>query len=221
MPLQIIMPYTEEDYLQLSGIQHYCYCKRQWYLIHVLQAWSDDERTVSGDLFHRNADDPFKKEKRGDVVISRSIPVSSSSLGVSGRCDVVEFRKDPSGVFVPQIGFRCLVRPVEYKVGRRKSGRWDDVQLCAEAICLEETLGTEINSAFLYYGLEKRRTEIVLSDDLRTYTRGIAKEMHEDFDNKRAILPEYTKECKKCSLIDICLPSFTKNVNEYVEANRW
>ncbi|MBR4504100.1 MAG: CRISPR-associated protein Cas4 [Candidatus Methanomethylophilaceae archaeon] len=215
------MSYTEDDYLQLSGIQHFSYCRRQWYLIHVLQAWADDERTVSGDLFHRTADDLFKKERRGDVVVSRSIPVSSSSLGVSGRCDVVEFRKDPSGVIVPQIGFKCSITPVEYKVGRKKAGKWDEAQLCAEAICLEETFGTTINSAFLYYGLEKRRTEVMLSDELRAYTRDIAREMHEAYDEKQLINPEYNKDCKKCSLMDLCMPSLTKDVDAYIEANKW
>ncbi len=212
------MTYSEEDYLQLSGIQHYCYCKRQWYLIHVLQVWADDARTVSGNLFHKNVDDPFKKERRGDVVISRSIPVSSSILGVSGRCDVVEFIKNDFGIFVPQIGFNCSIVPIEYKIGRKKAGKWDEVQLCAEAICLEEAFDVRIGSAYLYYGLEKRRTEVKMTDELRNYTIELVNEMHEAFDNKRVFGPDTSKDCRKCSLFDLCMP-LSKDVGEYIRDN--
>ena len=213
------MQYSEDDYLQLSGMQHYCYCKRQWYLIHIMQIWAEDARTVSGNIFHKNVDDPFKKEKRGDTVISRSIPVSSSILGMSGRCDAVEFRKDESGVFVPQIGFKCTIVPIEYKVGHKKTGKWDEVQLCAEAICLEETFKTRIDRAYIYYGLERRRTEVDLSDDLRQITQDTAIEMHEAFEEGKSFNPDNSKECKKCSLVDLCMPFLIKDVDQYIFEN--
>jgi len=182
----------------------------------VLQQWVDDSRTVSGKIFHENADDPFKREKRGNVIISRSIPISSSILGLSGRCDVVEFIIDETGVFVPQIGSKCIVLPVEYKVGKKKKGPWDEVQLCAEAMSLEELFKTEIKRGCLYYGLERRRTDVLFTEELRNYTMELANEMHDAFDNRIVFKPEHTQECKKCSLLNICMPDSSKDVNEYI-----
>ena len=196
----------------LSGIQHFCFCKRQWALIHLEQVWEDDDRTASGNIFHEKVDE-VSKESRGDLVIRRAIRVSSPSLGVSGRCDVVEFIEDPNGYSVDDMKGHFKVRPVEYKVGHRKSNDCDRVQLCAEAIALEESLHTIIEEGALFYGKERRREVIHIDGDLRSKTSQIAKEMHEMF--KTYQLPEAieTPLCKKCSLSNLCLPSIKRHSN--------
>lgn len=173
------------------------------------QAWADDDRTVAGDKFHKNVDDPFFHEKRGNVITARSVPVSSSELGLSGICDVVEFVRDDRGVNLnpDKNDGLCVIRPIEYKVGHKKNGDWDKVQLCAETMALEESFKTHIESASFYYGSEKRRSEIRIDEGLRSLTRSLALEMHDLF--SKGITPRAvpTESCKRCSLIDKCMPN--------------
>ncbi len=173
--------FPEDEYLQLSGIQHYCYCPRQWGLIHIAQIWSDDARTSSGNIMHRNADDPFSDEVRGGVITSRAIPVSSPRLGLSGRCDVVEFHPSDEGYEVRGHDGRYLIVPVEYKVGHRKRGDWDAIQLCAQAMALEETMDVEICYGFLYYGSERRRQRVEFTRELRDRVCEVSGQMHSLF----------------------------------------
>ncbi|MFA6662569.1 MAG: CRISPR-associated protein Cas4 [Bacilli bacterium] len=198
--------YSEDEYLQLSGIQHYCFCKRQWGLIHIDQAWADDSRTIAGDIFHKNADDTFFHEKRGNVIISRSVPVSSSTLGLSGRLDILEFVSNDKGIKIDTSVNRYLVRPVEYKVGHKKNNNWDKVQLCAETMALEEMFNTNISQGFIYYGLERRRTLVEITQELRNITSNLANEMHNVFSSGIVPTAVKTSNCKKCSLFDLCLP---------------
>lgn len=204
----------------MSGIQHYCFCKRQWALIHIEQAWADDPRTVAGNKFHKNVDNPFFHEKRGNTITVRSVPVSSVQLGLSGICDLVEFIRDEKGVCLNQDKKEelYLVRPVEYKVGHRKNGKWDMVQLCAETIALEEFFDTHIETAFLYYGSEKHRFEIHIDNDLRSFTDLLASEMHELFNEGKTPKAIQTDGCKRCSLKDICMPelSSVSNIKAYI-----
>lgn len=115
------MIYTEEDFLQLSGLQHFAFCRRQWALIHVEQQWRENLRTVEGDLFHRRAHDEQSRERRGDILILRGLPVASPTLGISGKCDVVEFRTDISGVPLRGEEGLWVPFPIEYKRGTPKS----------------------------------------------------------------------------------------------------
>ena len=127
------MEYREDDFLMLSGIQHFIFCRRQWALIHIEQQWKENEHTIVGELLHKKAHDPYLAEKRGDVMISRALPVYSRSMGVSGECDIVEFHRAEDGIGLH--GHRGLFRvfPVEYKKGSPKESEADILQLTAQA----------------------------------------------------------------------------------------
>jgi CRISPR-associated exonuclease Cas4 len=161
---------------------------------------------------HRRADDPFFTEKRKGVIVVRSVPVASRSLGLSGICDVVEFTESPEGVHLPGHEGRFLVAPVEYKRGKKKQGRSDEAQLCAQAICLEEMLAVSIPIGYLYYGRTRRRVTVDLTDDLRDLVHKAAQEMHAYF--QRGYTPKVKpfKGCKSCSLADVCLPRLQSEV---------
>ena len=137
------MEYREEDYLMISGIQHFQFCRRQWALIHIEQQWAENVHTVTGELMHKNAHDPYLTENRKDVLITRALPVSSRTLGASGECDVVEFRRSEDGVHLH--GHRGLynIYPIEYKKGKSKSSEEDILQLAAQTICLDFSLFCE------------------------------------------------------------------------------
>lgn len=145
------MAYAEDDYLMLSGIQHFQFCKRQWGLIHIEQQWAENEATAHGQILHQKADDPYIKEKRKDIITSRAMHVSSKTLGLYGILDVVEFHKDENGVALKGKRGKWLPRIVEYKRGKPKRDTRDIVQLVAQTICLEETFGCPIETGYLYY----------------------------------------------------------------------
>ncbi|MFZ5353398.1 MAG: CRISPR-associated protein Cas4 [Bacillota bacterium] len=215
------MEYKEEDFLLLSGIQHFSFCKRQWALIHIEQQWQENLRTIEGQILHERAHDDGIKEKRGDLIISRGIAVFSHTLGLTGSCDVVEMRKVPDGVtiFGREGTFKPV--PVEYKRGKPKQDESDALQLCAQAICLEEMLLCEIPEAFLYYGETKHRQKIILDKELRNKVRAMTKEMHELYNKRYTPKVKPTKVCKACSLSDICIPKLCKNpsVSYYIQKN--
>ena len=154
------MEYTEEEYLMISGIQHFKFCRRQWALIHVEQQWAENVHTVVGELMHKKAHDPYLTEKRKDTMIVRALPVSSRELGVSGECDIVEFQKCEDGVSL--FGHRgCYsIYPVEYKKGKPKVTEEDKLQLAAQAMCLEEMFSANVlkGAIFLWRNKEKRRS---------------------------------------------------------------
>jgi CRISPR-associated exonuclease Cas4 len=202
----------EESYLQLSGIQHFAFCRRQWALIHIEQIWSENLRTVEGRLLHERAHDPFLVEKRKNVIVSREIPVFSRSMGVSGRCDVVEFHQDKDyGVPLPGRRGAWLPHPVEYKRGRSKTTNVDRLQLCAQAMCLEEMLVCPpLVSASLYYGEVRRRETVELTDDLRTLVQDMFKEMHQYAARCYTPRVKPNKSCNACSLKDNCLPKMLR-----------
>ena len=145
------MIYQDEDFLQLSGLQHFKFCRRQWALIHVEKQWAENYHTTDGAIMHENAHDGSFTESRGDLVITRDMRVFSRTLGVSGACDVLEFRRGETGI--PLKGREGLWQPypVEYKRGKPKEGTEDTLQLCGQAMCLEEMLCCEIPCGALYY----------------------------------------------------------------------
>lgn len=215
------MEYKEEDFLLLSGIQHYIFCKRQWALIHIEQQWQENLRTIEGAILHEKTHDDTIKEKRGDLIISRGMGVFSPSMGIVGSCDVVEFYKDPDGVNIFGRNGTYKVIPVEYKRGKPKEIESDAMQLCAQAMCLEEMLLCKIPKAYLFYGEIKRRQEIVLDEILRKSVIAMVKEMHELFDKRYTPKVKPSKSCKACSLVDICMPRLCKNpsVRSYIKNN--
>lgn len=204
------MIYAEEDLLQLSGLQHFAFCRRQWALIHIEQQWKENLRTVEGDLFHRRAHDEQMRERRGDVLILRGLSVVSHTLGISGKCDVVEFRADPGGV--PLCGEEGLwvPFPVEYKRGAPKSHRADELQLCAQAMCLEEMLCYAISEGAIFYGETRRRMLVSFSTELRDQVRAMLEEMHQLYRRGHTPRVRRSRSCNACSLQEICLPALMK-----------
>lgn len=204
------MTYHEDDYLQLSGLQHFLFCRRQWALIHVENLWQENYRTVDGTLMHQNVHQEGNIEKRGDRIIIRGMRVSSATLGVSGQCDAVEFLKDPGGVALDRWEGRWKPFPVEYKHGSPKEDLSDAAQLCAQAMCLEEMLCCKIDRGALYYGETKHRQEVLFSEELRGTVMSALAEMHELA--KRGYTPKVKprKGCNACSLKDLCLPKMNR-----------
>jgi CRISPR-associated exonuclease Cas4 len=215
------MEYKEDDFLLLSGIQHFAFCKRQWALIHIEQQWQENFRTIEGEILHEKTHDNTIKEKRGDLIVSRGMGIFSRSLGITGACDVVELHRASDGVKIFGRDGTYKPVPVEYKRGKPKEDESDVLQLCAQALCLEEMLLCEIPEAFLFYGETKRRLKIVLDDDLRGRVKTIFKEMHDLYDRRHTPKVKISKACKACSLTEICMPKLCKNpsVMGYIKKN--
>lgn len=211
--------YREEDFLMLSGIQHYAFCPRQWALIHIEQQWQENYFTVDGNIMHENAHDGDKKEKRKNVLITRGMPVFSRTLGASGACDVVEFHTDKEGITLKSHEGRYLPVPVEYKRGKPKEHDADVLQLCAQAICLEEMLVCRIEKGYLFYGETKRRLEILFDEEIRGRVREAFEKMHDYYDRRHTPKATVIKSCKSCSLAEICIPKLRKasSADSYIE----
>ena len=204
------MSYAESDFLMLSGIQHYAFCRRQWALIHVEEQWAENQRTVEGDLLHQKAHSVLAPEKRPGVIITRSMAVHSREMGVSGICDIVEFHKDEEGI--PLYRHRGLFRvyPVEYKRGKPKEDHCDALQVTAQALCLEKMLCCTITSGAIYYGEIRHREKVPITEALREETKGMFLDMHQMFKRQYTPKAKRTKACNACSLKDICLPRLEK-----------
>jgi CRISPR-associated exonuclease Cas4 len=214
-----MMGYKEEDYLMLSGIQHFAFCRRQWALIHIEKQWQENVRTIEGHLIHEKAHDQFFNETRGNTIISRGMPIYSASLGISGECDVIEFRKGKTGINIFGKEGLYEVIPIEYKRGKEKEDEIDELQLTAQAMCLEEMLCCHITKGYLYYNETRRRTEVVLRDQLRRQVESIVGEMHQLLERGHTPKVKRSKHCNACSLRDLCLPSLysNKTAREYME----
>lgn len=185
--------HDESSLLPLSALQHLLFCERQCALIHIEQVWADNQFTAEGNLLHeRTHEGP--DESRPGVRITRGMPVRSFALGVSGQCDVVEFHLNGE------------VMPVEYKRGKPKAHAADEVQLCAQAICLEEMLGRSLERGMLYYGARRRRTDVLFHQALRELTHETARRLHALFDLRQTPPAQREKKCESCSLLAICMP---------------
>jgi len=205
--------YDEDSLLPLSGIQHIAFCERQWALIHIERLWLDNVRTVEGHLMHERAHDSSLYEDDGDHITMRAVPLVSRRLGLFGQADVVEFWPvgDDARGGARLLGHQglWLPKPIEYKRGKPKSDDRDQVQLCAQAMCLEEMLGAEITTADLYYGQPRRRQRVTLDERLRLRVAELSSRMHSLFDAGITPPSSKGKHCDLCSLADVCLPSLT------------
>jgi len=211
--------YSDDDLLMLSGIQHMAFCERQWALIHVEQQWAENVKTTEGHHLHERVDDPLESDKRGRVITYRAFPLISRQLGVTGRADVVELIYSDEGVLIDGYEGKWLLHPVEYKRGKQKPDERDAVQVCAQAICLEEMFNTKVLRGSLFYAETRRRVIVEFTPELRQSVFELALRMHELFDNGITPLPLYKSHCKSCSLIDICLPlsmSGKRSASEYL-----
>lgn len=216
--------YTEDEMLMLSGIQHYKFCPRQWALIHIELLWEDNRLTTEGNILHENVDNPFYRQKNGDVITLRSLHIASKELGLYGITDAVELIPSDSphdaithhrypGYWKPY--------PVEYKRGRQKPDERDEVQLAAQVMCLEEMYHINIPYAALYYNEPKRREIITISDSLRATTRQCANEIHQIFHTGIMPQPDKRSHCKNCSLQNLCMPEVADctQVSYYLKQN--
>ncbi len=215
------MEYNEEDFLMLSGIQHFAFCRRQWALIHIEMMWEENLRTVEGNNLHEKCHNEYSSECRKEVIISRGMPVFSRTLGASGECDIVEFRKSKEGITLNGRDGFYTVYPVEYKNGEPKSDDCDILQLAGQAICLEEMLGCEINAGALYYGKIRHRQKIELDDVVKGRVRDLFEEMHSCYRKGYVPKVKMTKACNACSLKNLCLPKLCKikSVKDYLLIN--
>lgn len=206
--------YAEDDLLQLSGLQHLVFCERQWALIHLEGIWAENLYTMEGHHLHERVDEA-ETEVRGDLRIARGLRLRSLRLGLSGRADVVEFHRvpDPTAPAVPLPGAEGRWRPVpvEYKRGRQKTDGSDEVQLCAQALCLEDMLGVPIPEGALYYGKTHRRHDVPFTPQLREQTETLSARLHQLMQQGITPSARYEKKCDTCSLKEICLPRAAGN----------
>jgi CRISPR-associated exonuclease Cas4 len=212
--------YPAEELLPLSGIQHFGFCRRQWALIYIERQWEDNVLTVEGKLLHDRVDDPFFTEIRKGVITARAMPIASYHLGLYGVCDIVEFIPSSDGVRLPGREGIFQPAPVEYKRGKEKRDPIDEVQLCAQAICLEEMLSARIPTGFLFYGQIRHRIEVELTKELRGLVAKMCAEMHSYFERGYTPQVKTSKACKSCSLVDICLPKLQEkaiSASKYIQ----
>lgn len=217
--------FTEDELLPLSGLQHTVFCERQVALIHLEDAWAENPWTLEGNHLHRRADESGRRrELRGDLLITRGLAIQSFKMGLSGKADAVEFHRISSGdgdQIDGKPGTRLLglqgfwtPYPVEYKRGRPKKHKADEVQLCAQGMCLEEMFGTSVEGGALFYGKNQRRMEVGFSAPLRKLTVQTAQRFHEIVQYRVTPLAEKSRKCEKCSLLELCMPrSKTRKVS--------
>ena len=201
----------DDEPLLISGLQHLVFCEKQWALIHLENLWDENVLTVEGAHLHEKVHN-IGRESRGELRLATGLPLCSRRLGLCGVADMVEFHRDEErGVRVAAFGGRrrWLPYPVEYKRGRKRPDLADEMQLCAQAVCLEEMLGVEVPFGAVYHGEPKRRTEIELTPALRS-------ELEAKCARARALMrgeaaPEYNagRHCKSCSMNKFCLPEET------------
>ena len=204
------MVFKEEEYLQLSGLQHFSFCRRQWALIHIEQQWAENLRTMDGRILHEKAHDGSVREKRGDLIVTRDMSIHSPTLGISGSCDVVEFHRRGEGIPMPGQEGLWQPYPVEYKRGAPKTTDADKLQLCAQAMCLEEMLCCDIPEGAIFYGEIRRREVVDLDEELRSRVRTLLTEMHDLYHRSHTPKVKPTKGCNACSLKELCLPKLVK-----------
>lgn len=207
------MSYTEDQLLPISALEHLLYCPRQCALIHTEQAWAENALTAQGALLHERAHQAGA-ESRGDLRFSRALRLRSLRLGLAGVADVVEWRRQqPGGDGARLAGARgrWLPLPVEYKRGRLRPERSYEVQLCAQALCLEEMLGVRVPAGALYGGASHQRREVAFDDALRAETETAAGRLHALLASGVTPPADYSPKCRTCSLIEICLPRLTEH----------
>lgn len=210
--------YNEDDYIMLSALQHYLFCPRQCALIHLEQSWAENSLTAQGRLLHERVHESAR-ERRGNLLIVRGLRLASARLGLSGQADAVEFHQDPAGARLPGVGGRWRPFPVEYKRGRPKKDQCDAVQLCAQAVCLEEMLDCTIAAGALYYGKNRRRTEVRFDEALREETARCAANVHRLLASGVTPPAAADARCKRCSLHARCLPqTVSKRLSRYYTA---
>lgn len=198
--------FAESDLIPISALQHFAFCERQCALIHVEQAWAENRLTAEGRVLHERVHDAGSESRPG-VRTARGLRLRSLALGLTGVADVVEFRPDEQGIAVPGLRGRWQPYPVEFKRGRPKADRCDEVQLCAQALCLEEMLGATIREGALFYGQPRRRQDVTFDASLRGLVGELAARAQELIRSGRTPAAVPLTKCKSCSLFDLCQPA--------------
>jgi CRISPR-associated exonuclease Cas4 len=226
--------YSEDELLPISALQHLLFCERQAALIHVERLWHDNALTLEGSHLHRRVDEEApRREVRGDVVILRALALRSLRLGLAGRADVVELHRCkidvdgeepaalPSAVSIDGLPGVWTPFPIDYKRGKPKGERCDEVQLCAQALCLEEMLCVGVPDGALFYGKQQRRHAVFFDAELRRLTEDAARRLHQIVSSGETPRAVKTLGCRRCSLVDLCMPDITgprRSVRRYVSA---
>jgi CRISPR-associated exonuclease Cas4 len=203
------MNYSEDDLIMVSALQHIAFCERQCALIHIEQVWSESGLTAEGRIMHERVHEQ-DLESRGNVRIEYGLPLRSLRLGLIGKADVVEFHRVDRDIWQPF--------PVEYKRGKPKLDHCDMIQLCAQAMCLEEMLSVSVPKGAIFYGRTRRRFDVSLDETLRKETEDAAEKAHQLITLGKTPPPVYEKRCKSCSLIGECMP---KTVGEKFSVKRY
>lgn len=215
--------YSEDDLLMLSGIQHYAFCRRQWGLIHIEQAWHDNYLTIEGSWMHRHVDNPRRSESNRTKPHLNAVHLVSYELGLYGVADILELSRavdSTNAITLPKKDGYWTICPVEYKHGRPKENDEDALQLCAQAMCLEEMHRIQIKAGAIYYGETRHREDIIFDSSLRESVRVLSKEMHALMAQGMVPQGKYTSKCRACSLADICMAGderLSKDVNDYLQ----
>ncbi|MGL4944427.1 MAG: CRISPR-associated protein Cas4 [Thermoguttaceae bacterium] len=209
--------YADDQLLAISGLQHLAFCERQCALIHLEQTWHENVLTALGNLMHERVHSD-ESTTRGDLRVARGLPLTSKRLGLVGVADVVEFHRDDTSTLVlPKQRGAWRVYPVEYKRGQKKKDNVDAVQLCAQALCLEEMLGVAIAEGSLYYGQTRNRVVVPLDAALRSETESLAARFHNLMEQGDVPPPKFASHCKSCSLVDECQPNVSASASAYLE----
>ena len=199
MPAPLADPALEDALIPLSALQHQLFCPRQCALIHVEGLWAEDGATAEGRILHEKVDSG-RPETRPGIRVARGLALRSLALGVAGKADAVEFHAAAAGH--PARSF-----PVEYKRGKPKTHRADEVQLCAQAICLEEMFGCDVPEGALFYGVTRRRQPVHFDPELRALTAGVAAATRDMIAAGRTPPPIRSPACRRCSLESLCQPA--------------
>ena len=202
--------YSEDDLIMVSALQHFAFCPRQCALIHIEQVWQESGLTAEGRIMHERVHEQ-DRESRGNVRIEYGLPLRSLRLGLIGKADVVEFHRTNKNTWQPF--------PVEYKRGKPKVDNCDLIQLCAQAICLEEMLSVVVPKGAIFYGRTRRRLDVSLDEGLRKETEDAAERAHELVASGKTPPPVYEKRCERCSLVGECIPKIGKkpSVRSYLK----
>lgn len=223
--------FSEDDLLPLSALQHFLFCPRRAALVHIEGIWDENRATAEGHLFHERVH-KAEGESRGDVRVARGLRLRSLRLGLTGVADVVEFHRlqnfipsenAPGGLQSGMVlaGVRGYWRPfpIEYKVGKLRHEKGYQVQLCAQAICLEEMLDVAVPQGALFYGKTARRLDVTFDDGLRMETEEAARRLYEILGSGNTPRVGYQKKCQECSLVSVCMPKITgvrRDVSSYL-----
>lgn len=208
------------EQIQIPGIQHYVYCKRQWGLLYIENLWVDNYLTLDGDKIHENAHDYQKKESRNDKFIERGTYINSEKYNLTGQCDIIEYIKDDNGICLANHDDKWKIIPVEYKHGDGSSIDIDKYQLFAQILCLEEMFQTKINDGYIYYKKSNKKIKISFLEQERNELEKIIFEMNELLKKQYTPKVKYSrKKCANCSMLDICNPKIfnQKNIKNYIQ----